>query len=105
MSTTLETRRPLGLLVVLFTLSGCVAPQLDALQRDLKVDPRERVRTYDSCKARSRTPADLDSCMKGEGYKFVSASDQDYQASDCWNDVYAGHFPKAYCYDKGEPKQ
>lgn len=98
--------RPARLLVWLFTLGGCTTPQLDALKRDLEVDPRERLRAYDSCKARSTTTEDLDSCMTGEGYRFVSVSDQDYRAGECWNDRYAGTLPKAYCYDpqKGAEK-
>ena len=90
-------------LVLLATAGGCgiQAPQYEALKRNLDVDPRDRVRVYDSCRNRSHSPADLDSCMDGEGYRFVSVlADQDYQAGECWDDHYNARFPKAYCYEK-----
>lgn len=94
------------LVVLLFALGGCnvQAPQLDALRRDLKVDPRERLRVYDACRGRSRTPADLDDCMTAEGYRFLSPSAQDYRASECWDDRYRSTWPPAYCYDKEPPR-
>ncbi len=88
-----------GVVMWMLALAGCSAPQFDALKRDLEVDPRERLRAYDSCKARSTTTDDLDRCMKADGYSFVSVADQDYRAGECWNDRYAGKLPKAYCYD------
>jgi hypothetical protein len=90
-------------IIAWFGLGGCggiQAPQLEALQRDMDVDQRARVRAYDSCRARSSTPQDLDDCMRGEGYRFVSASAQDYRASECWDDRYAKTFPKAFCFEK-----
>lgn len=94
-----EAARAAGLLLGLWALGGCVAPQYEALKRDLEVDPRQRVRVYDSCVARSRTVDDLDNCMREEGYRFLKASDQDYRAGECWNSRYAGTKPKAYCYE------
>jgi hypothetical protein len=91
----------------LLAVAGCgnfQAPQLGALKRDLDVDPTVRVRAYDSCKSRSHTTDDLDTCMKDEGYRFVSQTSQDYRASECWSDRYAGTFPKAYCYDVSADK-
>ncbi len=94
-----ELGRPAGVLLWMFALGGCVAPQYEALKRDLEVDPRQRVRVYDSCVARSTTVDDLDDCMSGEGYRFLKVSDQDYRAGECWNSRYAGTLPKAYCYE------
>lgn len=98
-------RRDAALLVLLMVAVGCgiQAPQYKALKRNLEVDPRDRVRVYDSCRNRSHSPADLDSCMDGEGYRFISALAQDYQSGECWDDRYKGNFPKAYCYEKKEP--
>lgn len=99
-------RRGTGLVVVLIAAAGCgiQAPQYEALKRNLDVDPRDRVRIYDSCRNRAHSPADLDSCMDTEGYRFVSVlADQDYQAGECWDDHYQGRFPKAYCYEKKSP--
>ena len=95
-------RRDTGL-ALLLALGGCnlQAPQLESLRRDLESDPRERVRAYDSCKARSLTPEELDTCMTKEGYRFVAVSSQDYRASECWDDRYAQRLPKAYCFEKG----
>jgi hypothetical protein len=97
-----KIRRGRAWLVAWFALGGCnlQSPQLEALERDLSVDPRERLRVYDACRGRSRAPADLDECMKAEGYRFVAASAQDYRASECWDDRYQGAWPPAYCYDR-----
>jgi hypothetical protein len=93
-------------LVAWLMFGGCnlQAPQLQALERDLSVDPRERLRSYDACRGRSKEPRELDECMKGEGYRFVSASSQDYRASECWDNRYDGGWPPAYCYDKPKAK-
>ena len=94
--------RGAGVALSLAAVTGCSnfqAPQFGALKRDLEVDPRVRVRVYDSCKSRSHTPDDLDVCMKDEGYHFVSQTAQDYRAAECWSDRYSSTFPKAYCYD------
>lgn len=82
--------------------AGCnvQVPQLKALERNLNVDPQERLRDYDACKARALQPANLDACMKSAGYSFVPVSAQDYQSRECWDDSYHNRFPKAYCYDK-----
>lgn len=98
-------RRPVraGLLAWLLAAGGCATPQFDALRRELEVDPRERIRIYESCRARSDTTEAMDRCMTSEGYRFVSASDQDYQASECWDDRYQDTLPKAYCWDKVPP--
>jgi hypothetical protein len=95
-----------GAMLAWLLLGGCnlQAPQLQALERDLSVDQRERLRTYDTCKGRSQKPANLDECMKAEGYQFVSASAQDYRASECWDHRYDGGWPPAYCYNKGTAK-
>jgi hypothetical protein len=97
-----EERKPgTSLFFLALACSGCLqTPQLDALRRDLEMDPRERVRVYDSCRARSSTPEDLDTCMQSEGFRFIGAAAQDYRASECWSDRYAGTIPKAYCYDR-----
>lgn len=97
-----SSRRRMGVLLWMASVYGCnlQVPQYQALERNLTVDPRERVRDYDACKARALTPADLDSCMKGEGYNFAPVSAQDYQSRECWDDSYNSRFPKAYCYDK-----
>lgn len=80
-------------------VAGCATPQLDALRRDFTADPRERVRIYESCRARSETFDAMNACMEGEGYRFVSAADQDYRATECWDDRYRSSLPKAYCWD------
>jgi len=92
-----------GLLALLVGVNGCnlQTPQLDALKRNLDVDPRERVRVYESCRSRSNSYADLNGCMETEGYEFVSVlAHQDYQATECWDDRDKGNIPKAYCWSK-----
>ena len=91
-----------GMLLWFACAGGCnlQVPQYKALERNLTVDPRQRVKEYDACKARALAPADLDACMKKEGYSFAPVSAQDYQSRECWDDAYNNRFPKAYCYDK-----
>ena len=85
-------------------VAGCVmpfggepsSPELDALRRDFRTSPMERIRAHEACvNAGSQT---VMTCMQQAGYHLVTPA-EDPRANDCQQLVDSGDkAPPAYCF-------
>lgn len=83
--------------------AGCVmpfggepsSPELDALRRDLRGSPMDRIRAHETCAETS--PTAIVTCMQEAGYHVVGPS-EDPRAGDCQDLLDSGDQPPAYCF-------
>jgi len=95
--------RSLFLTAASLTLASCVmpfggepsSPELDALRRDLRGSPMERIRAHEACAKTS--PTAIVTCMQDAGYHVVTAT-EDPRAGDCQELLDSNDQPPAYCF-------
>jgi hypothetical protein len=92
------------LLAASTVVAGCVmpfggepsSPELDAVRRDLRTSPMQRIRAHEACV--DAAPQAVTACMQDKGYHLIKPA-EDPRAGDCQQLVDSGdEAPPAYCF-------